>query len=121
MSPGRLLAWVLLAAWLLVIWQFGESQVLQVGAADPAFRWVVRKSVHLVVYGVLGGLLALALGARRGWRAVLALCLVVAFADEMHQSFVPSRAFTVRDLGLDMLGGLIGATAAGWRTVRTGP
>jgi len=106
---ARPAVWVLVAAWLVVIWTFGESQALQVTGADPGVRWLVRKGVHLVVYGVLGGLLALALGARDGWRWVLGLCLAVALADEIHQRFVPNRTFTVRDLGLDLTGGFLGA------------
>lgn len=109
----RLLCWSLVAAWLVVIWQFGESQVLLLppsDAADAVRVWLLRKGLHLAVYGVLGGLLALALGPERRWGWIVSLCLFVAFGDELHQSTVPHRSFHVYDLNIDLLGAVIGAS-----------
>lgn len=103
----RLLCWSLVAAWLMVIWQFGESHVLPL-TSDDVPRWLLRKELHLTVYGVLGGLLVLALGPRWRWQGVVILCLLVALGDEVHQRFVPGRSFHVYDIGIDLLGGMVG-------------
>ena len=74
------------------------------------FHHYFRKTGHVVGYGMLGLLLL------RGWwatlgrlrnllvRAALLAWLgttVVAAMDEWHQSFIPSRTGTIRDVGLD--------------------
>ncbi len=38
------------------------------------------------------------------WWMILLLCLFFAFSDEWHQSFVPGRTATLRDVGFDFLG-----------------
>ena len=38
----------------------------------------------------------------------LAICLAYGFSDEIHQLFVPGRAFEISDLAMDGLGSLIG-------------
>ncbi len=113
MRRQQLLGWVLIGAWLVVIWQFGGSQVLGATPSDPLQRWLLRKSMHLVVYGVLGGALALAMGGASRWPWILGLCLVIALGDETHQRFVPRRAFNLHDIGVDLLGGLVGTTVSG--------
>jgi VanZ family protein len=44
---------------------------------------------------------------RRAALLALGLTLLVAILDEWHQSFDPSRTSSVRDVGLDLLGGVI--------------
>ena len=108
-AAWRLLCWGMVAVWLVVIWPFGESQVLPLSSVDDVSGWLVRKGLHLTVYGILGGLLALALGCRGQWGWLLALCLLIAFGDELHQHSVPNRSFRVHDLGIDLLGAVLGA------------
>jgi VanZ family protein len=79
------------------------------------FHHYLRKTGHVVGYGMLSLLLL------RGWRATLgrdpALLLrtallswlgtvCVAAMDEWHQSFIPSRTGTVRDVTLDTVAGV---------------
>jgi VanZ family protein len=79
------------------------------------FHHYLRKTGHVVGYGVLSLLLL------RGWRATLvqdhALVLrtvllswlgtvCVAAMDEWHQSYIPSRTGTVRDVTLDTVAGV---------------
>ena len=108
-AVGRLLSWGMVAAWLVVIWQFGESQAFPLPPSDAARIWLLRKGLHLAVYGVLGGLLALALSPGRQWRWIVSLCLLVACGDELHQQLVPHRSFHAYDLGIDILGAVVGA------------
>lgn len=39
---------------------------------------------------------------------VLGLTELYSLSDEIHQLFVPGRSFQLMDLGLDLLGGIIG-------------
>ena len=105
----RLLSWGMVAAWLVIIWQFGESQAFPLPPSDAVRIWLLRKGLHLTVYGVLGGLLALACGPGRQWGWIVSLCLLVAFGDELHQQSVPHRSFHFYDLGIDLLGAMVGA------------
>ena len=80
------------------------------------FHHYLRKTGHVVGYGMLGLLML------RGWRATLdhdhtrlgrtALLswlgtVFVAAMDEWHQSFIPSRTGTWRDAALDSAAGLV--------------
>jgi VanZ family protein len=111
-------------------------------AAVESIQLVVRKCAHAVDYAILSMLLyrairhqyrvgAKAASARAKRRdnflfvAVLTftLTLLLAVGDEFHQSFVPSRTASARDVGIDMGGALIGLFI--WRGIerrrRKGP
>ena len=90
-------------------WLFGKI-------ADPSFaliHFLVRKTAHLILYATLSALWFRAQrGPRSGWQpswAVLALLvsLLVALADEFHQSLLPSRTGTPWDVLLDTFGALL--------------
>ncbi len=73
----------------------------------------IRKAAHVLEYAVLAGLLARALlGSwtplvRRHWMLLCVTAIVVlALADEFHQSFVPNRTSTIYDSLIDVCGGL---------------
>ena len=78
-------------------------------------HFLVRKSAHFCSYGILSAF------AFFSWRATfpalkawsvrwsglaLLLTLVAASGDEFHQSFVPSRTASPRDVLLDMVGAI---------------
>jgi VanZ family protein len=104
--------------WLLPVWVrlFGPISA----ALWEEVHHLIRKTGHFVGYGLVSlsffhgwrSSLQLGGGTRRLWRqaAVLALfsTLLVASADEYHQTFLPGRTGTPVDVGLDMCG----ATAA---------
>jgi VanZ family protein len=92
-------------------------------------RWVFRKLAHLTEYAILAWLWWRALQqpkrsdvGRWSWRvAGLALGAVVLYAasDEWHQTFVANRTGSVRDVGIDTLGGALGlATLWTWQRVK---
>ena len=70
----------------------------------------IRKSAHFTEYGILGLLWFRAWrGARSGhqwsWAfAAIGIALATAITDEVHQSFVPSRTGSPRDVLLDLVG-----------------
>jgi VanZ family protein len=81
--------------------------------ASPAFdplHFLIRKTIHVVAYGLLGALDFRAVrGARRGWRpawSAVAVVLAVAIAslDEYHQSFFASRTGVPSDVVIDACG-----------------
>ena len=99
--------------------------------------FLVRKTAHVIEYGILGALLTRATrgmlpGYVRGrqlqllWRAAsvaLPCGLVVSVADEIHQTTVPSRVGSPKDVAWDFLGLVLGllATWLVWRRRRRGP
>ncbi|MBN2470680.1 MAG: VanZ family protein [Anaerolineae bacterium] len=92
----------------------------------PGFwEFAIKKSAHVVAFGVLALLILRALVAWmplvKSWltlrrASLLAVMLTLAYAllDELHQSFVPGRYGSLRDIGLDLLGAGV-FTLVAWR------
>ena len=126
----KLARWLPAAGWYAVIWYLSaqtgsESQSMSNGlleamghdiqdspAVTTAFlALLVRKGAHMGAFFMLTGLVLFAL-----WRpvkrpalragAALALCGLLASLDEFHQTFVPGRNGTPRDVLIDLLGGV---------------
>lgn len=89
---------------------------------DDATLWtivaVLRKSAHVVEYAILSLLVWRALrkpvrGDVRPWKWshalwALAWAVLYSFSDEFHQGFVPSREGSIRDVGFDTAGAVLG-------------
>jgi len=84
------------------------------------FLWhfYLRKTGHVLGYGILSFLLfrawrvSLPGAGNARWsmvwaRTALFMTALVASADEWHQSFIPTRTGTVRDVALDTAAGLV--------------
>ncbi len=80
-----------------------------------AIHFLIRKSAHFCSYGALSAFAFFSwratFPALKAWSArwsgqALLLTLVAASADEFHQSFLPSRTASPRDVMLDMVGAL---------------
>ena len=72
---------------------------------------VMRKSAHFLSYLSLAVLAAWAFYhtvRKRPGLWTMALCMVYAASDEIHQYFVPERAMKLYDWGIDSLGALCG-------------
>ena len=71
----------------------------------------VRTLAHFTEYTALGFLISTSLtftcSRRRPW-LTLALCAAYALTDEIHQIFIPGRAFQVTDIAVDSAGALLG-------------
>jgi len=129
----KLLAWLPTLFWLGVIASFSTDAFSAAHTGGILLRiihaifgpishrdfeqlhFVIRKTAHFTVYGILGCLAFLAwratLPAPRRWTwgwTGLAMTVVFAAAslDEFHQTFVPSRTGTSRDVLLDLVGAL---------------
>jgi VanZ family protein len=109
-SPGK---WVRrVPAMLYAIFIFAMSQKDYPVHSDPGFDLSL---FHPVLYATLGFFLCLAhhLPSATGNRqhiipAVLGLGTLYGALDELHQSFIPGRTASLVDLGLDVIGLLLG-------------
>lgn len=87
---------------------------------------VIRKCAHALEYLLLGILVQVALNATRlrGSKqssharpsliaaTSLAICVLYATTDEIHQLFVPGRAGMISDVGIDACGAIVGVLIA---------
>ena len=79
------------------------------GPPEGLANVVFKKAAHLGMYGALAITLARALESRRGsWFWAFMIALVYGITDEWHQSFVPGREATFRDLCFDAAGAGLG-------------
>lgn len=95
------------------------------GLAEEHCHTLVRKLAHLTEFAGLGAAWWLALRGedraapntrRVRWGLVLLLCLLTAGVDESIQRFVPGRNGQLPDVGIDVLGSVLGwLLAAGLR------
>jgi VanZ family protein len=110
---GRIaINWLPPLAWMAVIFTLSA----QPGGGDlGAAEVVLRKLAHVVEYLVLT-LLLMRASRRSGIAAALPIAIVAALlyaiSDEWHQSFVPERTATPRDVAIDAIGIALAALAA---------
>jgi VanZ family protein len=148
-SPRKVRAWIPTLLWLCILALFSSdtfsaehtgsvlTKVLHAlfgSRFDEQFQqihFLIRKSAHFCSYGFLGALAFFSwratLPARQRWTfrwSTLALLLAVTAAglDEFHQSFIPSRTSSLRDVLLDLVGAIFFQLAIalwlGWREAR---
>ncbi len=133
MSPQS--RWLPVGAWAATIWLFsgeifgGEGtglvllpllRALLPGASPATLvmaHGVVRKLAHVTEFAILAGLLVRALRQPERSRlrilaGAVALGLVWAVIDEIHQTRVPGRVGSPVDVGFDGLGVLLGTFGA---------
>lgn len=77
------------------------------------FHHFIRKGAHFTVYLILGILSLNAfqkskLLGSKGIVFALGLCILYAISDEIHQAFVPGRGPSMKDVGIDSLGSMMG-------------
>ena len=126
--------WLPVLVWLGLIF-IGSTDVLSAEHTSrflvPFLRWldpqisaavlnsiqvVIRKLGHLTEYAILAILLWRALRRAAVWKSASSFlfaisligCAIFAASDEFHQSFVPSRTSSVKDVMIDICGATIG-------------
>lgn len=76
------------------------------------FNHFVRKFAHFSAYVVLGILVSYALTKneiqKRAFFLSLAICIIYAVSDELHQLFVPGRGCQFKDVIIDTAGAVSG-------------
>jgi VanZ family protein len=103
-----LVRWIAVVFWMGVIFALSGTPSFASPFA-PVYNFILRKLAHLTVYAVLTVLLfrALRLHAARpthAWLLAMLVAAVYACSDEWHQTFVPGRGGTVRDVVIDSMG-----------------
>lgn len=99
----------------------------QLSQEASGIEFYVRKAAHMTEYCLLAISISFPLyvyGVRGIWLMLLAGFVCVGFAglDEYHQSFVEARGPSVRDVGIDSCGAMIGillVQAFCWSTLHT--
>jgi VanZ family protein len=123
--------WFLVIAWMVIIFIF-SNQPGDVSDENSKFvmyifnligldlnsffgdlaNFVVRKGAHFTEYFILYMLLYSALKENFNFKKVLIFSIIAVFlyacSDEYHQSFVPGRGPSFRDVLVDTSGGMLG-------------
>jgi VanZ family protein len=102
------LRWLAVILWMGMIFALSAIPSLA-SPLESFYDFIARKLAHMAEYGVLTVLLfnALRIHTRRNARALLIAAMVAllyAFSDEWHQTFVPGREGSLRDVAVDALG-----------------
>jgi VanZ family protein len=109
-------AWLPAIAWAGLIFAFSAQPNLRF-VPDAALDFLVRKAGHMGVFGILALLLwrsvATTTAWRRPWAWALALAVLYAITDELHQGGVTGRHPSAVDVGIDATGALIAVVAVG--------
>lgn len=102
--------WQKVKLWLpVVIWSgviFGVSGQA-INSSTAQFSWldfIVKKTAHVTEYAIL---FWLTWRANKSLKQTLIMCVLFALSDEWHQTFVPGREGTLRDVGFDTIGMLL--------------
>ena len=108
--------WLPAIAWAGLIFAFSAQPNLRF-APDEFLDFLVRKAGHMAVFGILALLLwrtvTTTTARRLPWAWALALVVVYAITDELHQGFVAGRHPSAVDVGIDAAGALIALVAVG--------
>ena len=104
--------WLPPVVWATVIFLFSSLTV----TPSTEIYWqdfIVKKTAHVVEYGIFAALLYRALrghGVEKLDAVLLAILIAVIYGatDEFHQSFTPGREPRVRDVVFDTIGAVAG-------------
>ncbi|HYF77183.1 MAG TPA: VanZ family protein [Symbiobacteriaceae bacterium] len=134
------LDWAFLLAWMALIYRLSATPDLKTVPLAQRFHLLpaaigveltnllellLRKAAHMAAFGLLAWLGHRALaGTFRTWSrarllaAALALTVLYAISDEWHQTFVPTRYGSPRDVAIDTAGALIALASIWFRSRR---
>jgi VanZ family protein len=108
MNVEATLRWLAVFVWMGAI--FALSSIPSISTPfEPGYDFTFKKFAHVTVYGILTALLFGAVRTHirdKGYALLTALLVAVlyAFSDEWHQTFVPGREGTLRDVTIDGIG-----------------
>lgn len=127
MNKKKLIKWLMLLVWMLVIFLFsnqphsGETTKSIIEQIMPNIKtnslldminFIVRKSAHITEYFILALLTISLLKEYTKKQSVilvssLIFCFIYALTDEFHQSFIPGRSSLFRDVLIDTSGSVL--------------
>ena len=112
MTDSRALThWLPVVVWAAVIFTLSSIPSLSTGLGT--WDLILRKCAHATEYAILAVLLVRALEREA---PALALGVLYACSDELHQAFVRGRHASPIDVAIDTLGLLVGLAV--WRRIR---
>ena len=105
-------SYIPIVLWSGFIFLLSNQPVLP-GPQLYTWDFIFKKCAHIFVYFVLFLLVNRGISIHfdgKSKKSYLALLFTIVYAmtDEFHQSFIPGRSSTIRDLGYDGLGMIIG-------------
>jgi hypothetical protein len=101
--------WLPVGIYLIIIFLFSDHPTVTVTTIDWG-DFLFKKTIHFFEFGILFLLFYRAFNKTVDWPsnkiAIWAIILTVLYAisDEYHQSFIPGRTATVRDVMIDSAG-----------------
>lgn len=102
--------WIFPSLWMGLIFFFSSRSVLP-SLHLSFYDFIFKKSAHMFVYAVLYWLFYRSVFRKNHGKIqnyhfylILFFCLIYAFSDEYHQSFVEGRTAKLGDVGYDFLG-----------------
>lgn len=108
--------WLPPVAWAALIFALSAQPNLRF-LPDPGSDFVIRKLGHMAAFGILALLLWSPLAnrssLRRPWAWALALTVLYAGTDELHQGLVAGRYPSIVDVAIDGAGALIAIGVVG--------
>ncbi len=125
MKHKKIIKWVLLISWMIIIFLLshqpysGESTHSIVEKVLPVLdkesintiNFIIRKLAHFTEYFILTHLLySLLKEYSKDKRKIIiisiAICLLYAITDEIHQLYIPGRTAKLKDIMIDTTGGI---------------
>lgn len=137
---ARIIAWILVLLWMGVIFAFSSQDVTassqssgvvseviyevvedtfpDAEISEDTFEFTLRNLAHFFLYFVLGIFVFNAIYSYKlKWSLMLGISVGIsvlyALSDELHQYYVPGRAFELNDLLIDSLGAIVGILMLG--------
>lgn len=102
--------WLPVIFWCGLIFYLSSIPNLK-AARNPQWDEIIRSGVHFFFYGALYFLVFRAINAKKEkrnfWLPLIFACLY-GLSDEIHQYFVPTRTFQLKDLLVDWGGVILG-------------
>jgi VanZ family protein len=105
MTLQAALRWLAVILWMGLI--FFVSAIPSIGTPlEPVYDFTFKKLAHATEYGILTALVfnAVRIHIRykgRALRTAVLIAILYAVSDEWHQTFVPGREGTLRDVAID--------------------
>ncbi len=101
--------------WMVLIFTLSSRQ--RIGVSEEYWmNFAFFKSLHVIEYAILYLLILRALASgrtikKKQYVSAFVLTVLYAISDEMHQTFVPTREGTLRDVAIDTVGAFAAMSA----------
>jgi len=76
------------------------------------YEGIIRETAHGIEYFILAFLVCNALyvsGCKKHTVWAIVICVLYGISDEIHQLFIPGRAFEIKDMTIDSVGSIVGS------------